>query len=187
MRQGLGARPLGWPMMQPRRLMRLRGGNGVKINEAVVGSLSQSKIDEILSIKKGDRPDPSTYLSKDYMDAHARLFDGGAVRIQPSAPTGTIGRTETWVLPKSTTDEAIARAGGDVRKFEELLGFDKGYLGNSPILVDIPKPTGYRIPTGNEFGANGYWRPGGFTYPGNLPEAVINPVPPGQYTFKPVF
>lgn len=162
------------------------GGNGVKVKGSEVESLSQSKIDEILSIKKGDRPDPSTYLSKEYMDAHAKLFDGGAVRIQPSAPTGTIGRTETWVLPKSTADEALARAGGDIRKLEELLGFDKGYLGDSPVLVDIPNPTGYRIPNGNEFGANHHWRPGGLTYPGNLPEAVINPVPDGHYTVKPI-
>jgi filamentous hemagglutinin len=109
------------------------------------------------------------------------------VRIQPAAPTGTIGRTETWVFPKSLADDAVASSGGDVRALEKLLGLDDGYLGGAPVRVDIPKPLGYRIPTGNEFGANSFWRPGGVTWPGGLPEAVINPVLPGGYVVNPVF
>ena len=66
---------------------------------------------DVLSIPKGARPNPWTYLTQSYRDAHAELFQGGAVRIQPTAPTGTIGRTETWVLPKSIADGAIANAG----------------------------------------------------------------------------
>jgi filamentous hemagglutinin len=84
-------------------------------------------------------------------------------------------------------DDAISQAGGNVGKLEQLLGFDKGYLGNAPVRVDIPSPTGYRIPTGNEFGANNYWRPGGYTWPGGLPEAVIDSLLPGHYSVKPAF
>jgi hypothetical protein len=142
---------------------------------------------DILAIPKGERPDPSTYLTKSYQDAHAALFKDGAVRIQPSAPTGTIGRTETWVFPKSIADDAIAKSGGNVRVMEQLLGLDEGYLGAAPVRVDIPQVAGYKIPSGNEFGANNFWRPGGATWPGGLPEAVIDPVPAGSYVVSPVF
>jgi len=53
-------------------------------------------------------------------------------------------------------------------------------------LIDIPSPQGYRIPTGNEFGANAFWRAGGYTS-GHLPEAIIDPVPVGSYTASPIF
>lgn len=77
--------------------------------------------------------------------------------------------------------------GGDIGKLEQLLGFDLGYLGRSLVRVDIPNPVGYRIPSGNEFGTNNFWRPGGLTWPGGLPEAVIDPLPVGSYVVKPVF
>lgn len=93
-------------------------------------------------------------------------------------PTGIIGKTETWVIPPSVAHEAIAKPIGDVGKLEQLLGLDPGYLGSSPVRVDIPASAGYRIPTGNKFAANNFWRPGGLTWPGGLPEAVIYPVTP---------
>ena len=35
-----------------------------------------------------------------------------------------------------------------------------------------------RIPSGNEEAAfDGFWKPGGQTFPGNMPEAVIDEVP----------
>jgi hypothetical protein len=143
---------------------------------------------EVLKVEKGKRPDPSTYLKKEYMDAHRAMFENGVARIQPSAPSGKIGRTETWVIPQKTAQEAINKSKGDPRKIENLLGFDKGYLGNSPVLIDIPKPTGYRIPSGNEFAAyDDFWRPGGYTYPGKLPEAVIDPVLPDNYVVKKIY
>jgi len=166
-----------------------KNSDNIKSTDKVLANpLGQSTTNKILSIKKGSRPDPSTYLSKEYMDAHSELFKEGAARIQPSAPVGKIGRTETWVLPKKTAQDAIAKANGDPRKLEELLGLDKGYLGESPVLVNIKKSTGYRIPSGNEFAAyDDFWRPAGLTHPGGLPEAVIDPVQPGGYTVSRVF
>ena len=32
---------------------------------------------------------------------------------------------------------------------------------------------GISIPSGNEAGANSWWRPGGRTYPGDMPEGVM--------------
>jgi hypothetical protein len=41
--------------------------------------LDPKVIDEVLSTPKGKRPDPSTYLSKDYIDKHLSQFkDGGS-------------------------------------------------------------------------------------------------------------
>lgn len=163
-------------------------GQDLKAAEHTLDKLpTKALIDEIRATSKGRRPDPTTYLSPAYRAAHAKLFENGTARIQPSPPTGKIGRTETWVIPKSVADDAISQSGGDIRRLEELLGFDSGYLGDSPVRVDIPSPVGYRIPTGNEFGANNFWRPGGKTWPGGLPEAVIDPVLPGKYIVKPVF
>ena len=105
--------------------------------------------------------------------AHAALFDDGVVRIGPSSPTGPIGRTETWVFPRSVVDNLTKQAGGDVAKLERLLGLDVGYLGKSPVLVEIPFPKSVRIPSGNEVGANPFWRAGGQTS-GGIPEAIID-------------
>ncbi|GEN99984.1 hypothetical protein NSE01_18170 [Novosphingobium sediminis] len=141
----------------------------------------------VLETPKGQRPAAATYLTEAYQAAHAALFAKGAVRIQPKAPAGKIGFTETWVLPPSVADAAIAQAGGDPRKLEALLGLDAGYLGDAPVRVDIPAPQNYRIPSGNEYAANAFWRPGGMTWEGGLPEAVIDPVPPEGYVVTPVF
>lgn len=141
----------------------------------------------VLETPKGQRPAAATYLTDAYKAAHAALFAKGAVRIQPKAPVGKIGFTETWVLPPSVADAAIAQAAGDPRKLEALLGLDAGYLGDAPVRVFIPAPQNYRIPSGNEYAANAFWRPGGMTWEGGLPEAVIDPVPPEGYVVTPVF
>ena len=141
----------------------------------------------VLETPKGERPAAATYLTEAYKAAHAALFATGAVRIQPKAPSGKVGFTETWVLPPSVADAAIAQAAGDPRKLEALLGLDAGYLGDAPVRVDIPAPQNYRIPSGNEYAANAFWRPGGMTWDGGLPEAVIDPVPPEGYVVTPVF
>ena len=166
-----------------------RFGVGVKSKTALMKPpLKQAKIHEILSIPKGRRPAPETYLTKKYIDSHAKMFKSGAARIQPSAPSGKIGRTETWVIPLKVAQDAIKKSKGDPRVLEELLGLDQGYLGSSPVLISIPKVEGYRIPSGNEFAAyNDFWRPGGLTHPGGLPEAVINPVMPNKYSVQSAF
>ena len=66
-----------------------------------------------------------------------------------------------------------------------MLGMEKGYLGNSPIRVDIPSLPGSGCRQATEYGANLLWNPGGYTN-GGIPEAVINPVLPGAYTTTPI-
>ena len=147
------------------------------------GVLAQTQVDEILALPKGARPDPSTYLPDSYINSHLDEFEGGVTKIMSNAPTGTVGPPSgTFVMPKAVADELIEEAGGDVRKLENLLGLDPGALGDSPVRVDIDNPSGLRLPSGNESGANSNWIPGGFTS-GGLPEAVIDRVQPGDYIY----
>lgn len=136
----------------------------VEIESGIIQVLKGGKsFDEIIVIEKGSRSDPSTYLNQDYINNHLSLFDDGATRIQWKAPDRPVGPPGgTFAMPKSTADEIIKKANGDVSKLEDLLGLDRGYLGKAPVRVDIPKPKGVRIPSGNELGANDFWKPGGY-------------------------
>jgi hypothetical protein len=136
---------------------------------------------------KGQRPPPPTYIAPDVIKAHLTRFESGAVKVMPQAPQGVIGPPQgTFVLPKSYVAQAITDSGGDVRKLEQLLGVDKGYLGDNPVLVEVAKPTGLRMPSGNEPGANLRWTAGGYTS-GGVPEAVVDQIQAGTYTVRPVF
>jgi hypothetical protein len=148
--------------------------------------ISQSKIDEILSMERGTRPDPFTYLSKEYIANHLAEFDGGVTKITANPPSGVVGPPGgTFVMPKSVADALITQSGGDVAKLEELLSLEPGTLGSNPVRVDIESPEGLRMPSGNEFGANSQWIPGGYTG-GRITEATIDPAVPGTYTVTPI-
>lgn len=139
-----------------------------------VANLTQSKIKEILSLDKGLRPNPSTYLSEDYITNHLSLFDEGVTKFSWTKPTRPVGPPGgTFVMPKSVADDLIIEAGGDVKKLEELLGLNLGDLGDAPVRIDIADPIGLRMPDGNELGANNFWVPGGYTS-GGIPEATID-------------
>ena len=58
---------------------------------------------------------------------------------------------------------------------EDILGFDLILAGKY-----------LRIPSGNEGGSRGnvQWRPGGKTYPGGVPESVIDRVHKGKLNIK---
>ena len=101
-------------------------------------------------------------------------------------PTGAVGPLDgTFVMPASVADDLIKQANGDIRILEQLLGLDSGTLGKNPVRIDINHPTGLRMPTGNEAGANDFWLPGGYTS-GRIPEAVVDQIQPGQYTIVPI-
>jgi hypothetical protein len=85
-----------------------------------------------------------------------------------------------FVMSSKQAYEMIKLADGDVSKLEDLLGFDRGYLGTNPVRVDINSPSGLRMPGGNELGANSLWEPGGYTS-GGIKEAIIDPAPSGTY------
>ena len=152
--------------------------------------LDLKKINEILLKNKGFRPDPSTYLNKSYIDNHLSQFDDGATIVMTTkqyekfvigkASIGIVDDGTQFVLPKSMCDEIASAARGDISYYEKTLGFDIGHFSNGGGLVriDIDNLQGLnlRIPSGNEYGANNHWIPGGFT-DGAVPEAVTDLIP----------
>ena len=106
----------------------------------------------------------------------------------PTEPTGTIGgKGGTFVMSGDQLNDIIKSSKGDVSKIEDTLGFGRGYLGKNPVIVQIHKYLGLRLPQGNELGAlPEYWLPGGYTI-GGIKEAVIEPAPIGTYTCRYIF
>lgn len=96
-------------------------------------------------------------------------------------------RGGTFVMSGEELNEIIKNANGDVSKIESILGLDKGYLGDNPVIVKFNETTGLRMPQGNELGAYPeFWEPGGFTS-GGIKEAVIDPALEGTYTYEHLF
>lgn len=52
------------------------------------------------------------------------------------------------------------------------------------VTPEVVAKKGISIPIGNEVGDNDWWRPTGRTFPGNIPEAVIDEVPWGEFTIR---
>ena len=159
------------------------------LNEFPKIEVDKNQLDEILRISPNPddgvfRPNPLKYLPKEYRQAHKELFDDGVAAFVKDdcfiQKFGNFGREDgAFVFPKDVAKAMIKEADGNPRKLEALLGLDEGSLGDSPKMVLPQEVHNYRIPDGNEGGscANPQWRPGGKTYPGGVPEAVIDPVP----------
>ena len=153
---------------------------------------------KILSVDKNitKRPSPTKYFDSSYIEAHKQQFSNGAIKIQKFTPTengfnnGAIGNPNdhvVFVMPKDVGETIIEVSKGNPRILEDILGLHPGDLGDSPVAIDIPPESihNLKIPSGNEDSAfEGFWRPGGRTYPGNMPEAVIDEVPWGGYTIR---
>ena len=164
------------------------------LNEFPKIEIDRNKVDEILRISPNPddgvfRPNPRRYLPKEYRQAHKELFDDGVAAFVKDdffiQKFGNFGREDgAFVFPKDVAKAMIKEADGNPRKLEALLGLDEGSLGDSPKMVLPQEVHNYRIPDGNEGGsrANPQWRPGGKTYPGGVPEAVIDPVPKDKLT-----
>lgn len=172
------------------RLLRKKEAlhNGIKSWDEITKilekeGLTQSKTNEILNAADGNRPNPTTYLSQQYIKNHLSYFQNGVTKIKSKAPVDTEGiGLGTFVMPKFVADSVIAKANGNVSKLETSLGLNPGDLGLNPVRIDIQNPKNIRIPSGNEAGAwPGYWVPGGYTKPGGVIEAVIDPVPKSDY------
>ena len=162
------------------------------LDSAPKNPLSDDAKDLISSMPKGERPAPDSYLPKEYIEAHNQQFEDGAIKVQKFSPSddfngGAIGNPKdkvAFVMPKDIGQKVIDASGGDPRKLEELLGLHSGDLGDNPAIINIDHPQNIQIPSGNESSAfDGYWKAGGYTHPGNIPEAVVNEVPKGEYTW----
>ena len=140
-----------------------------------VPSLSQTKIDEILATPKGQRPDPSTYMSQAEIDEHLARFDNGAVRFRDTA-YDSAGPPGGFVMPRDEFERMVEETGGDLSQIEDRLGLTPGHLSSGkmePVLIEADDFSNIRVPSGNEGGANEHWLPGGFTS-GGAPEAVMD-------------
>lgn len=145
---------------------------------------------EIVSIPKGNRPNPSNYLKWRYRHRHQRNFRRGASFLTQKNILDKYGRTilgrqdGLFVMCKKEMDDLLQKANGQLSYVETELGIPAGMWRNAEIIrIDIrrPKKLKLRLPSGNETGANELWIPGGKLPKGYL-ESVINPVPEGKYT-----
>lgn len=169
------------------------------LNEFPKHGLTQSEINNIIKIKPDIergivRQDPQEYLPREYLEQHKKLFDDGVAAFVKDdffiQKFGNFGREDgAFVFPKDVAKAMIKEADGNPRKLEALLGLDEGSLGDTPKMVLPQEVHNYRIPDGNEGGSrkNPQWRPGGKTYPGGVPEAVIDPVPKDKVTLVDVW
>ena len=158
--------------------------------------ISRKIIDGLISTENGERLDPSRYISHQEIETHLNMFKDGVVKVISKEGYnksvmkfgGNIGPEEGhYVMPKFIYDKAVLASDGNPRVLEELLGFDRGYLGDSPLTINVKNPKNLRMPSGNEPGAwQGLWEPGGFTK-GGIPEAVVDQFKPGDYTIGKVF
>ena len=151
---------------------------------------------EILEINKGDRPNPEDIYNSTYLKMHNQQFKNGAIKFQKFTPeeggynNGAVGNEKdhvAFVMPKEAGEILIKVTKGDPELLEDILGLPRGDLGSSPVAIEIPPESikNPRIPSGNEESAfEGFWKPGGQTFPGNMPEAVIDEVPWGEFTIR---
>lgn len=142
--------------------------------------LSPDRRDEILAMDKGERPDPSEYLSPQFIHHHLEQFRDGAARFMPQSNLERygIGQVDgtTFVMPKHEADAVQELSTGDPGALERALGLPEGFLKyNKVVRIDIHQPEdfGLRMPSGNEAGANDMWVPGGLL-PDGSSEAIVD-------------
>lgn len=147
----------------------------------------------ILHLPKGERPDPKSYVNEEYLNKHLEEFKEGATVIQTewafrnySETNGFVGVPDDntlFVMPLKSADDVIQNSNGNLNYIEQSLGFPKDYFkyGGGLVRIDIYdfNNLNFRLPSGNEVGANSFWIPGGETS-GRVPEAVLDTVPLDQ-------
>ena len=152
--------------------------------------------DSVLSMSKNNRPNVEYVYTPEYIKAHKQQFENGAIKFQKFTPeeggynNGAVGNEKdhvAFVMPKEAGETLIKVTKGDPELLEDILGLHRGDLGSSPVAIEIPPESikNPRIPSGNEDSAfDGFWKPGGQPFPGNMPEAVIDEVPWGEFTIR---
>lgn len=135
---------------------------------------------KVLDMGKGNRPNPSEYLIQKYIDAHIAKFtrEGIASRIvlkkdyeKYGVGKPDKGKTE-YVSTKSEIDRILKLP---LSERSKKLGIPESQLeGGEVIRIDFKLTSKYKVemPTGNEFGTNPQWIPGGKLPEGDL-EGII--------------
>ncbi len=151
------------------------GVKGVFIN----GQTSE----DILSIPKGQRPAPETYLSASYIREHLEKFEkeGGAfIVVKKWIENGNYKEfpLKKFVMLNEDMNSVIKeyKRTKDISVIEKALGYNTGDLRgleNELYLFRTDNSVfNFEIPNGNEIGANNLWIPGGKTS-GGYREAVL--------------
>ena len=154
--------------------------------------------DSVLSISKNNRPNVEYVYTPEYIKAHKQQFENGAIKFQKFTPeeggynNGAVGNEKdhvAFVMPKESGETLIKVTKGDPELLEDILGLHRGDLGSSPVAIEIPPESikNPRIPSGNEDSAfDGFWKPGGQTFPGNMPEGVMEDISTkrGEHTWN---
>ena len=141
--------------------------------------------EDILSIPKGQRPDPSTYLSSGYIQQHLTKFEkeGGAFIVVKSwIEKGSYKEfpIRKFVMLNDDMETIIRkyRQSKDISIIEKALGYKKGDLQGLEDDLYLFKVEGsnfkFEIPSGNEIGTNDLWIPGGKTSGGYREAVLIN-------------
>ncbi|KZS39571.1 hypothetical protein AWE51_07915 [Aquimarina aggregata] len=156
--------------------------NGVAVLKDSVGKViakGDNTVKEflgIVNIPKGSRPNPSTYLDASYIVRHLEKFKDGASRIVKKSDFDEfgigkpdVGKTE-FVATKADIDEILKLP---LEKQAEKLGIPVDQIKNDGLVrVDFKPTSKIELPSGNEFGANDQWIPGGITS-GGVDEAIV--------------
>ena len=156
--------------------------------------------ESIVEIKYGDRPNPEDIYQSSSLKMHNQQFNKGTARFQKFKPdetwqNGIVGGEDgySFWISKKHADIIEKVANGNNRLYEKLLGFDEGYFGDGPIYrldtsPEVVAQKGVFMSTGNEKSANEWWRPGGRTYPGGIPEVIMRDISTtrGDHTWKEV-
>lgn len=145
-----------------------------------------------VTVRKFNRPDPSTYLTKATIDKHLSVF-----RNEPclfltrhafdNFCKNGIGRKDGQFLITKDIGDKIEKLLSKKSTFaagEAELGIPNGAWNNQEIIrVTVNDIPNLRMASGNEVGANKYWMPGGYL-PNGLPEAVCDQIPLDKVTMK---
>lgn len=136
--------------------------------------------EKVLEKPKYERPNPKEYLKADYIKEHSDLFqkEGIASRIVPKDKFEEFGvgkpdieKTE-FVSRKSDIDDILMLS---IEEQSAKLGIPIKKIENGDVVrIDfkLSKEVKIEMPSGNEWGTNQNWIPGGVLPEGNL-EAII--------------
>lgn len=136
--------------------------------------------EKVLEKPKGNRPNPKEYLKAEYIKEHIELFEkeGIASRIvskeifeRRGIGKPDVGKTE-FVSRKSDIDDILMLS---IEEQSAKLGIPLEQIEKGDVVrIDfkLSKEVKVEMPSGNEWGANDKWLPGGVLPEGNL-EAII--------------
>lgn len=145
-----------------------------------------------VTVRKYNRPDPKTYLTKATIDKHLSKFrDKPCLFLTRYAfdnfCKNGIGRKDGQFLTTKDIGDKIEILLSRKSTFaagEAELGIPDGAWKNQEIIrVTVDDIPNLRMASGNEVGANKYWMPGGYL-PNGLPEAVCDQIPLDKVTLK---